>query len=445
MENLVIQLSRYIIIILFIIYTIYGFTVFRGKNKDRQKRIYRKQRMLLYSIHFICHALLYLNTKNMQVVILYAVELVFFIGMFFMYQFVYRNLSRLILNHMMMLFSISFVMLARLDVSYAKRQLSMAAAGLLLCLIVPFAIEKFKYLDRLGWIYAAAGLCVLLLVFIPGVGVEKYGSLNWISIGAGSLKILLQPSEFVKIIFVFFAAAMLTKKGSFLDIVKVSAVAAIYVLALVAEKDLGGALIFFVAYLSVLFVATSQPLYLLAGLCGISAAGALGYRLFSHVRTRFLAWRNPWSDITGGGYQVASSLFAIGTGGWFGMGLGAGLPESVPVRESDFIFAAISEELGGIFAFCMVLIYISCFIMFVNIAMRMAKPFYKLTAFGLSVVFIFQVLLNIGGVTKFIPSTGVTLPLVSYGGSSVLSTIIMFSIIQGMYVLNQEVVKKTNG
>ena len=118
------------------------------------------------------------------------------------------------------------------------------------------------------------------------------------------------------------------------------------------------------------------------------------------------------------------------------MGLGKGLPDSVPVVESDFIFAAISEELGGVFAICLIMVYLSSYIMFVNIAMKMKKKFYKLTAFGLSVVFIFQVFLCVGGVTKFIPSTGVTLPLISYGGSSVMTTIIIFSIIQGMYVLN---------
>ena len=125
------------------------------------------------------------------------------------------------------------------------------------------------------------------------------------------------------------------------------------------------------------------------------------------------------------------------------MGLGKGLPTSIPLSESDFIFPAISEELGGIFAVCLVLVYVSSYIMFVNIAMKMKRPFYKLTAVGLSTMFICQVLLNIGGVTRFIPSTGVTLPLISYGGSSVLSTLVLFSIIQGMYVLNQGELKKS--
>lgn len=434
MENLIIQLSKYILIILFTIYTIYCFTVFRNEDKDRQKRVYRTQRSLMYLIHFISHALLYLNTKNIALLSLYVIELVFFIVTSKVYRLVYKNLSVLILNNMFMLLSISFVMLARLNVDFVKRQLIMVAAGFIICLIVPFLIDKFRCLEYFGWIYAGIGLVLLLFVFIPGIGVEKNGSLNWIKIGTFAL----QPSEFVKIIFVFFIAALLSKKRQFKEIVLISAIAAAYVLVLVAEKDLGGALIFFVTYLSVLYVATQQPLYMAAGIIGISAAGGIAYKLFSHVRVRFQAWKNPWADINDGGYQICSSLFAIGTGGWFGMGLGKGLPTSIPVRESDFIFSAISEELGGIFAFCMIMVYISCFVMFVNIAMKMNSQFYKLTAFGLSVIFIFQVFLNIGGVTKFIPSTGVTLPLVSYGGSSILSMIVMFSIIQGMYVLNQE-------
>lgn len=191
-----------------------------------------------------------------------------------------------------------------------------------------------------------------------------------------------------------------------------------------------------VTYIFVLYVATTKVQYLGAGLAGGTLASIVAYHLFSHVKTRVQAWRDPWAEIRGGGYQVAQSLFAIGTGGFIGMGLGKGLPGSVPVVESDFVFSAISEELGGVFAICLIMVYLSSYIMFVNIAMKMKKQFYKLTAFGLSVVFIFQVFLCVGGVTKFIPSTGVTLPLISYGGSSIVTTIIIFSVIQGMYVLN---------
>lgn len=162
------------------------------------------------------------------------------------------------------------------------------------------------------------------------------------------------------------------------------------------------------------------------------------------MRTRVLAWSNPWDVIEKEGYQITQSLFAIGTGGWFGMGLFQGSPDKIPVVDQDFIFSAISEELGGIFALCLILICVSCFLMFINIAMQIKDDFYKLVALGLGTVYGFQVFLTIGGVTKFIPSTGVTLPLVSYGGSSMLSTLIMFAIIQGMYLLREDEDVKAN-
>ncbi len=387
----------------------------------------------MYLIHLVCHLLLFLDLKEQKILILYGLELVFLFVAGLIYKGVYRNMSQLIFNNMRMLLVISFVMLLRLDYDLAQRQLMMAAIGMAVCLIVPFVIDKFKYLDKLGYVYEVIGILCLFLVFIPGIGITKYGASNWIQIGGFSL----QPSEFVKILYVFFIAALLSYKDKFKDIVLITIGAAVYVLILVAERDLGAALLYFTTYLVVLYVATTQPFYMVCGLSAGAVAAMVAGKFFSHVQVRVSAWQNPFKDIDTGGYQLANSLFAIGTGGWFGMGLGKGLPTSIPLSESDFIFPAISEELGGIFAICLILVYLSCYIMFVNIAMKMKKRFYKLTAVGLSTMFICQVLLNVGGVTRFIPSTGVTLPLISYGGSSVLSTIVLFSIIQGMYVLNQ--------
>ena len=186
-----------------------------------------------------------------------------------------------------------------------------------------------------------------------------------------------------------------------------------------------------------LFVATGSYLYLFSGLLCGSGASVVAYQLFAHVRTRVAAWKNPWADIDNRGYQITQSLFAIGTGGWFGMGLYQGMPYKIPVVEKDFVFAAISEELGGIFALCVLLICLGCFLQFVLLAAQMQALFYKLIAFGLAMVYAVQVFLTVGGVTKFIPSTGVTLPLVSYGGSSILSTFIIFGVIQGLYILKR--------
>ena len=169
-----------------------------------------------------------------------------------------------------------------------------------------------------------------------------------------------------------------------------------------------------------------------------SVAAVIAYKLFNHVRVRVVAWKTPLKVIDKEGYQICQSLFAIGTGGFFGLGLYQGMPNKIPVVEQDFIFAAISEELGGMFALCLILVCVSCFLMFLNIAMQLKDSFYKLVALGLGTIYGFQVFLTIGGVTKFIPSTGVTLPLVSYGGSSMLSTLIIFGIIQGLYILRED-------
>ena len=151
-----------------------------------------------------------------------------------------------------------------------------------------------------------------------------------------------------------------------------------------------------------------------------------GYHLFSHVKNRIVAWLDPLSVIDKAGYQVCQSLFAIGTGGLFGFGLGQGLPNKIPIVSKDFIIAAISEEMGGIFAVCLIMVCVSCFLMIFNLSMQMKDAFYKYVALGLGSVYALQVLLTVGGSTKFIPMTGVTLPLVSYGGSSLLSTMIIF-------------------
>ena len=331
-----------------------------------------------------------------------------------------------------MLLIIGFIMLTRLSFDKAFRQCLIALAATVLTLIVPFFIHKLHFLRKMTWLYAVVGIGALAAV--AAFGATSYGAKLSLSIAGVSV----QPSEFVKIIFVFFVACMLYEQTDFRRVLIATVVAAVHVLLLVASRDLGGALIFFVTYLAMLYVATRKFFYLAGGLLAGSIAAVVAYQLFAHVRVRVLAWSDPLSVIENEGYQICQSLFAIGTGGWFSMGLYQGMPEKIPVVEQDFIFSAISEEMGGIFALCLLMVCVSCFLMFVNVAMQMKEQFYKLVALGLGTVYGFQVFLTVGGVTKFIPSTGVTLPLVSYGGSSLLATMIIFAIIQGLYVLRQD-------
>ena len=181
----------------------------------------------------------------------------------------------------------------------------------------------------------------------------------------------------------YFCRGQFKDSTEFKNVVKTTAIAALHVLILVASKDLGAALIIFVVYMVMLYVATRQPLYMLAGMGAGSVASVIAYYLFGHVRTRVIAWKDPIASYNDSGYQVAQSLFAIGTGSWLGMGLCQGAPNTIPVADTDFIFSAIAEELGLIFALCLILVCLSCYIMFLNIAMQIHDRFYKLVALGL--------------------------------------------------------------
>lgn len=433
MLHLVTQASKYLMILLFMVYTFECFHVFRFENRPkRQMAIYSRQRGIMYFIHFDAFLVIYLNTQNVQVIGFYLMQLILFIGIQLVYHLFYKKASELLLNNMLMLLAISLVILTRISFDKALKQFLIMIVSTVLSLLIPIILQKMTSFRRFTWAYALVGIAALSVVLVAGA--VSYGAKLSISIAG----ISIQPSEFVKILYVFFIASMLYQATDMKQLLITSVIAAVHVLILVASKDLGSALLYFVTYLVMIYVATRRLAYFAGGLAACSLAAVAGYKLFSHVRVRVLAWKDPLSMIDKEGYQISQSLFAIGTGGWFGMGLCQGLPNKIPVVAQDFIFSAISEELGGIFALCLIMVCVSCFFMFLNIAMQMKDQFYKLVALGLGTVYAFQVFLTIGGVTKFIPSTGVTLPLVSYGGSSLLSTMILFGIIQGLYIMKSQ-------
>lgn len=431
MVNVIIHISKYILAILAASYAMKCFTVFSDRHEYDRGHVYIVQNVLMFFIHFICYLIIYLMTKDMKMLYFYAAQVVLFLVTLIVYGTVYKNASRLIINNMCYLLMVGFIILTRLDFDMAIRQFAIAVAAVCISLIIPAFILRVRVVDKWGKFLGIFGFLMIASVFV--FGKSMYGATNWISIGGFSL----QPSELAKIVFVFFVAAMLARDTSFRQIVITTAAAAGYVLVLVIEKDLGAAVIFFITYLVMLYVATRQFRYMALGLAAGSGAAVVAYKLFAHVRTRVIAWKDPWGNYNDAGYQIAQSLFAIGTGGWFGMGLFKGKPNTIPVVVSDFVFSAISEEMGALFAICLILVYFSCFLMFINISLQLVKPFYKLVAMGLSTAYGIQLFLCIGGVIKLIPHTGVTMPLISYGGSSVLSTIIIFAVIQGLYLLRQ--------
>lgn len=425
MEQVLLELSKYAILLLFLMFTLTGFRAI-GKNKGR---LFYVQRVFLLGVHFLAYVTFFIHTKEMKYLLFYGVQLIYFIAVMVLYDVFYPKMSKLIVNNMCMLLAIGFVMIARITFDRAVKQFVIVVGASALGLFVPFFIRKMRWLSKCVWLYAMAGIGLLAVMKLAGS--ITYGA----SISFRIAGITIQPIELVKIIFVFFLASFLAKRHDLKSILIVSAVSAVHVLLLVWSRELGGALIFCVVYLCLVYVATRQPLYFIGGLAGGSAAAVVAYHLFHHVKVRVLTWSTPFSVIKNDTSQISQSLFAIGIGGWFGMGLMEGMPQTIPVASEDFIFSAITEELGMCFSFCMILICLSTFIMFINIATKIREPFYKLVATGLGVGYIFQVFLTIGGGSKFIPLTGVTLPLVSYGGSSVLCSILIFQIIQGIYVL----------
>ena len=432
MELYVSEFSKYVITLLIALYTYESFAVFRKKQESDRNGIYTRQNIFMFGLHFSCFIVICFETGDITYLFFYAFQQIVLYATVILFRMLYPKTNRLLVNNMCMLLTVGFVILTRLSLGKAIRQFIIVMISLVIALVIPFFVSRFRFLKEWKWIYAAAGIVALGIVLV--LGQTTYGSKLSYTIAG----LTFQPSEFVKIIFVFFVASALYKAAGFFEVFTTAVIAAAHVIILVCSKDLGSALIFFVVYVLMVVVASKNWLYLLAGVSGGSVAAYLAYRVFPHIQVRVQAFKDPWSVIDSTGYQITQSLFAITSGGWFGLGLFKGTPESIPFVEADFIFSAITEELGLLFALCVILICVSSFVMFMNISMNLKDKFYQLTAFGLGVTYIFQVFLTIGGGCKFIPLTGVTLPFISYGGSSVLTTLIMFSITEGLSMIQEE-------
>lgn len=432
MTKLIIDISKYVLLVLIALYALQSYIIFKKKNEDAREFLFLRQNVLMFAIHFIAFTVFYLKMDESTLFYFYGAQAIYLGAVLVLFRNLYPRASKLLVNNMCMLITIGFIMLTRISYDQSMKQFKILAIATVAALIIPILVKKLKFLDKLGYIYALGGIGLLGVVLV--FAKFSYGSKLSLSIGGFTF----QPSEFVKIIFVFAVASLLAKATDFKHVVITTAIAGAHVLILVVSKDLGSALIFFVTYLVMLYVGTRDWRYLFLGIAAGVIASVAAYFLFSHVRVRVQVWKDPFAFYTGDGYQVAQSLFAIGAGGWFGTGLYQGSPTMIPIVEQDFMFSAICEELGGFFAICLILIYMSCFIMFVNIAFKMENKFARLASLGLGCTFSVQVFLTVGGAMKMIPSTGVTLPFISYGGSSIMSTVIMFAIVQGFYISRRE-------
>jgi len=298
-------------------------------------------------------------------------------------------------------------------------------------------------LARYKYTWALAGIALLVSPLIPGLGREINGARIWI--GAGPVN--FQPAEVVKVLLVIFFAAYLEEHRELLAtpprrigpvplpplpyLVPIVLMWALAMGVMVLQKDLGATLIFFGIFLAMLYLATGRAAYSLAGLVMLLAGGWIAARVFEHVNARIVTWLEPFSDDLrfGAGYQLVQGLFALGNAGLLGAGLGNGMPERIPVVWSDFVFSAFTEETGFIGALALLALYLVLVFRGMAIALRAPTPFLQLLAGGLSFALAFQTLVIVSGNAKLIPLTGVTLPFLSYGGSSLVTNFVIVALL----------------
>lgn len=320
---------------------------------------------------------------------------------------------------------IGIVMIYRLDTASSVKQLiwfAISVTGFILTVVI---LPDLKRFCNLRYLFLAGTIIFMgMAIFI---GTEINGSKNWVVVAGFSF----QPSEFGKLFFVaYLASALKDYQNSFKELIQPAFVVMACLGFMVLQKDLGSALIFFGISITMLYIATSKTKYVLACI-GLFAVGAtLSYQLFDHVRLRVMIWKNPWPYANNQSYQVVQSMFSIASGGFTGTGLGLGHPEYVPINTSDFIFAAICEELGILTGFAIIIIYFLLFYRCMRAAVKAEDNFSRLLAVGFSSMIATQVIVIVGGVINMIPLTGITMPLVSYGGTSMLITFLALGVIQ---------------
>ncbi|MFD3155735.1 FtsW/RodA/SpoVE family cell cycle protein [Haloimpatiens sp. FM7330] len=319
---------------------------------------------------------------------------------------------------------IGIAVLYRLNVTIAIKQLIWFSVGVAGFILIVVLLPDLKRFDKYRYVYL---VCTIILMSLGTIfGKELYGARNWISI----LGYKFQPSEFAKLFLVAYLASALKKYENFKDLIEPAIVVMISLGFMVFQRDLGSALIFFGISITMLYIATSKVKYILVCVLLFIVGSFISYKLFGHVRLRFMIWKDPWKYAANESYQVVQSLIAIASGGLFGSGLGLGYPKFVPVRESDFIFAAICEELGTLTGMAIMILYFILFYRCTRASIRAEDNFSRLIAIGYSSMIASQVLVIVGGVMNIIPLTGITLPLVSYGGSSMIITFFSLGILQ---------------
>lgn len=324
--------------------------------------------------------------------------------------------------------ALGIILLCRLRPDRAEKQFLYYLLGIGVMLLATWAISRYKHLKILRW--PAMLVCVGLLAVTLVLGRETYGAKNWLNFGGFSL----QASEFVKVGLVFVLATYMSERRTLRGLVPAIVFAGLCMGLIVLQKDLGAVLICFFVCLFMYYAATGKWGVSLLALAAAAVGAVVLYNLFDHVQLRVAMWQNPWTSPEDGGYQIIQALVAIGSGGALGLGFGLGSPTTIPVYDTDFIFAALCEEFGLVVGLLVLGIYVLLFLRAGMLALRSRTAFDALTCVGVLASLAIQTFLIVGGVIKMIPLTGVTLPFISYGGSSMLSSMAMLGILQGVSV-----------
>lgn len=398
--------------------------------------VLKQEKKLLRLIYLLCLLLFttlgFLEKPYDKFAIVMGVVLCVLIGYsHFVIRRFYPDGDKFILIFASVLAVISIATLYRLDKIFALKQLVWVTLGIITYILVVSILPDLKSFTKYKRVYMVVTLVLMPMALIFGSIIS--GAKNWIVIGG----FMFQPSEFGKISLVLYLASALATyenkenfREDFKRLLEPALVAMFSLGCMVLQADLGSALIFFGISVTMLYVATSKKKYVFTCL-GLSAMGSVvAYYMFEHVRNRVMIWQDPWKYRLEEGYQIIQGLYAIASGGLTGTGLGQGYVEIIPVSESDFIYAVICEEFGIIFAIGIMIIYFLLFYRGIRAAFVTGDKFSQLTAVGFSTMIACQTLVIIGGVFSVIPLTGITLPIVSYGGSSVLTIFFTLGILQ---------------
>jgi cell division protein FtsW (lipid II flippase) len=342
---------------------------------------------------------------------------------------------------------IGYVMIERLDPQQAGQQLAWTAVGLVVYALVLALIRRSRDLERYRYLMLIAAFVLLVLPVMPKLRSSPdnlYGAKLWVALGPLSF----QPVEIAKLLLVVFFASYFVEKRELLTISTrrlgnfllpdlrafgpILVAGAMSVIIILAERDIGFSLLLFVVFLSMLWVTTGRLSYLFIGIAVFALGTFLASHVLSQVDTRISVWLNPWSQASGNGYQPIQGELAFGRGNLFGSGLGLGLvgdPHVLPVSTSDFIFAAIGEELGLVGTVALLVAYMLIIGSGIRAALRAPSEFAKLVALGLTAMIGFQTFFIIAGILRLLPLTGVTLPFVSYGGSSLVANYALLALV----------------